>query len=818
MRNSHFLKLIYGLMLVMLSTAFVSCVDDNEDTEAPFLNISLTTLNFEESNGQPVEGGQDAFEISTNRKWRIVITEEDKKWVTLSQYEGEGSARIQVSVPGGEAREANIVVEMFNKVGPLMSETLTIKRGQIVPATLIYKETFGTKGEKDPNTNKYPFVDQYDGWEKSGEGSATVTYKGSGASLRKSGKLSEGYEGASGLTKLFFGANASFEVQKITLKESQTNLRLTFGGNYSKNNNGTYDNEFKPEKFHFYLSADGEKWSAAVPYEIKKANEFWVFATANFTLSKATATLYIKFAADEASVFSIDDVTLVTGNGGTPIDLSEGGEPEPPVPGEPKAITIPELIAMMTPSQTVIDASADRFFEAVVQNDVEGGNYSNNNLILATENSQDPQNGITLYGNQVEPSGDLKLAKGDKVKVTLYKGLAKVVNYKGMYEVTGGATDTWVKVEKTGTATITPFAITPDKLTDYQGMTVTIEKATPKAAGVWGVKSPHTFTAAGKEFAVFCKKDAKAFVGQPFTAVEGNITGIATVFKNNAQLSPRNMDDVKDFKAETSSPLITEVNPSILKFPSTGGAKTITVTTANQGENKLSASGLSGTLSATIDGNVVTVTATENKGDAVSQTLTISLESGNSKTISITQEAASPTSGNTITMTKESIVSGKTGSIELKTNNYGNQKVNDTSSWYTWIINGFNFTGAKIGIAEDKNGGGIQMQGNATDVSKQGRIDNTSVIADIQSIELVLKVATSSKYDPSYSLYAGTTVHPSKETGSKIEAISEKKIEGKFKIYTQKFDLSKGNYSYFSIMNDLTGALYIDSIKIVYKK
>lgn len=153
MRNSHFLKLIYGLMLVMLSTAFVSCVDDNEDTEAPFLNISLTTLNFEESNGQPVEGGQDAFEISTNRKWRIVITEEDKKWVTLSQYEGEGSARIQVSVPGGEAREANIVVEMFNKVGPLMSETLTIKRGQIVPATLIYKETFGTKETKMPTTS-----------------------------------------------------------------------------------------------------------------------------------------------------------------------------------------------------------------------------------------------------------------------------------------------------------------------------------------------------------------------------------------------------------------------------------------------------------------------------------------------------------------------------------------------------------------------------------------------------------------------------------------------------------------------------------------
>lgn len=33
MRNLNFLKLFYGLMLVMVSTAFVSCVDDNDDTE-----------------------------------------------------------------------------------------------------------------------------------------------------------------------------------------------------------------------------------------------------------------------------------------------------------------------------------------------------------------------------------------------------------------------------------------------------------------------------------------------------------------------------------------------------------------------------------------------------------------------------------------------------------------------------------------------------------------------------------------------------------------------------------------------------------------
>ena len=83
-----------------------------------------------------------------------------------------------------------------------------------------------------------------------------------------------------------------------------------------------------------------------------------------------------------------------------------------------------------------MDANADRYLDAVVMNDVAGGNYTFNNLILVTENATEAGNGITLYGSQVEPS-TLGLNKGDKVRVTLYKGLAKVVNYSGMYEVTG---------------------------------------------------------------------------------------------------------------------------------------------------------------------------------------------------------------------------------------------------------------------------------------------------------------------------------------------------------------------------------------------
>lgn len=636
MRNLNFLKLFYGLMLVMVSTAFVSCVDDNDDTEAPYLEVSPTTLIFG-LDGQPASGSQASFDISTNRSWKATV-KDDKSWVTLSKYEGEGSATIQVSIPENINDEASVVIEISNKVGVLMSETVKITSGSIAPTELIYNETFGTKGG---TASPYPFVDQYTDWVKSGEGSETVEYTGTAASLRQSGSTSAGYEGASGGTKLFFGASSSFVVNKITLKESQTKLKLTFGGVYYDFN--TKDNVFKPEKFHFYLSADGQTWSNAIEYTTKDADDNWVFATSNFTLKKATTTLYIKFAADVASVFSIDDPTLTTGAGGTEVDLEGGEEPEP---GEAKVITIPELNAMMTTTQTPVDATADRYFEAVVQNDVEGGNYSFNNLILATENATTAGNGITLYGSQVEPT-TIDVKKGDKVKVTLYKGLAKTVNYNGMFEVTGGKDDTWAKVEKLGsTATITPIIITADKLADYQGMTVTIQNATTATAGVWANTSSissHTFTAGGTEFVVFCKKDATAFIDQPYSVATGAISGLAAVNSNKGQLVPRNLEDVKNF--QSSTPTILSADPASWSFPSTGGTKDIEISVANMGSNTLSHSGLSGILSASIDGTKVTVTAEANSTTSdVKQTLKVTLTNGNSIDIPIIVEA--PSSGN----------------------------------------------------------------------------------------------------------------------------------------------------------------------------
>lgn len=316
MKNLTFLKLFVTTMFVMATALFAGCVDDNDDTEAPRLEVSPKTLVFD-TDGTPVEGSQSYFEISANRHWTATVLD-DKTWVTLSKMEGDGSDKVQVSIPEGITDEAKVLIQISNKVGVLMKEEVTIRSGNIVPAVVIYNETFGTTA---PSKSPYPFVDEFTDWVKSGEGSTTVEYAGSGASIRQSGKLSASYEGASGGDKLFFGNNANFIIQKITLKSDQTNLKLGFGGSYSQQITGGYDNEFKPESFHFYLSKDGTTWSNAIQYDYKQADEYWVYVTSNFTLKYPVNTLYIKFAADIASVFAIDDPTLSTGNGGQEIDL-----------------------------------------------------------------------------------------------------------------------------------------------------------------------------------------------------------------------------------------------------------------------------------------------------------------------------------------------------------------------------------------------------------------------------------------------------------------------------------------------------------------
>lgn len=699
-------------------------------------------------------------------------------------------------------------------------EEIDLAGGGVVPpdpsGDAIYENNFD-KTPAEKVDNKWPFLDQTDAWQNaSGTGNSTVTYTSTNVSVRTSGKLSGGYDGASGSNKIFFGsAPATFDINNITMPAGKTNYRIIFGGAYSQNNGGTYDNIFKPESFHVAVG-NGTDWSGNLTYEkiggSDTTDPYWVQFAVDFTLKEAVSQLSIRFTADLASVFAIDDVQLVEGNGGQEVDL-EGGV-VPPDPGEATAITIPELIAQMTDTEAPVDANADRYLDAVVMNDVAGANYTFNNLILATENATEAGNGITLYGSQVEPS-TLGLNKGDKVRVTLYKGLAKVVNYSGMYEVTGAKEATWCKVEKTGTVTSIPTAtIVAADLAKYQGMAVTIANASVAQAGVWAsasALSSHTFTADGANFTVFCKqsdeKNPSVFLDVPYKAATGNISGLAAVYKNNSQLVPRNLDDVAAF-SDSSTPMITGVTPASVSIPAIGGNETIIVSVANKGENVLSVSGLSGLLKATVDNanNMVTVTAQPNTGAVQNQTLTIAIAGGNSVTVPVTLLGVG--GGGTGEVVAFSITDIKADNADLPTNGYGSQVVATPSTWVSWTVGGIEFTGVKICESPASNGSIIQMQGNDSDAAKQAKLQNVTPIDGMSKIKIVFRSypdKSGSYYNPGYTMtVAGAAQTP-------VETYTDK---SGYREYVHEYDLAGLGADSFVLDNNKVGALYIESFEI----
>lgn len=173
-----------------------------------------------------------------------------------------------------------------------------------------------------------------------------------------------------------------------------------------------------------------------------------------------------------------------------------------------------------------------------------------------------------------------------------------------------------------------------------------------------------------------------------------------------------------------------------------------------------------------------------------------------------------PASGN-IEMTDASILSGKSGDVELVEKYYNSQNVTNESTWYTWKIGDTTFKGAKICISEGKNGKGIQMQGDAADATKQGFLFNATAFAkDIKTVTILFSTKATSTYAPSYTFYAAKAAN-GKDTAIKGKSTNE--VSGDFKTYTETFDLSAQNVKHFTLSNNTKGALYIEKIIITLK-
>lgn len=323
MKKLNLLRLLFGTMLLFAATAFTSCVDDNDDDGMPYLEVSPEALNF---SAEGVAEGPSAVTVKSNRPWILTfVSGED--WVTPSMTDGKaGTTEVEFSIPASNlSRKATLSFQLKNSYGAYFTKTITINQGEVVAEELIYKETFGTTGDKTP-------VASYEGWDKTGEGASTVTYTGAGVDIRSnlpSVGNGSAYEGSGGSNLMFGSADTYFTVQNITLPQGQTGYTLTFGASYFNAPDIEIYDQLTVE-----FSKDGEKWTDAIPYTFENfvAEKNWNLATLNFTLKEYSEHLYIKFLSTKKpdGNYRIDDVTLVTSAGGQQVDLDNGSITPPP--------------------------------------------------------------------------------------------------------------------------------------------------------------------------------------------------------------------------------------------------------------------------------------------------------------------------------------------------------------------------------------------------------------------------------------------------------------------------------------------------------
>lgn len=689
--SKHLFRLVFGAFFLVAATAFTGCSDDDDKSLTPKLTADPTALDFTDETATT-----QTVAITANCEWTVTASNLD--WATISPMSGKGNGTISVTVSelpaGTNLREGKISFTLihpeFGKWGQAESSVAVKQYGSGVtpPPTgdAIYANDFD-KEQATEGSSDWPFADQFEGWKnQTGTGADNVAYVANSISVRansaSNGSYSKYKDDASGVNNMLFRAGAELEIHKIALDPAQKNLCLTFGS--YKSLYGAEDNAFVTSEFHVYLSKDGENWAEIAydrPVEADEHSNYgtWALATANFTLKEVPSELYIRFISDLSSAHRIDDVKLFEGIGGTEVDL---GNVTPPTPGEAVVITIPEIIAKLTTSQVALDTNNDRYFEAVVVTDKEGGNFNGQNLQVMTPGATTAKNGITLYGSgkYTDPYDDgFTFVKGDKVKVTLKKGEARIVSYNGLYEVTGSKGADWVEIEKIGTETITPVVVDPAKLAEYQGMVVTVKGVTaPATAADWTTNEAfgkHTFTTSAGNMTVFVQKAMPGLVGTQFVAGStGDITGYASVNSNAAQVCPQRPEDVAAFMGEPSTdPAITKLDPTSLSFAATDNAKTVTVTAANADDCTIeAATDKSEQFTTSVNGMVVTVTPKENTTEqAITATLTIKLMKAgaavDTKTVAISQAGKSVPGGsgytrvNAVTAGKKYLIVAETG-------------------------------------------------------------------------------------------------------------------------------------------------------------
>lgn len=441
-----------------------------------------------------------------------------------------------------------------------------------------------------------------------------MTYLFNGMSVRANSPSNNNYskyEG-SGVNNLLFGSNNEFVIGKITLDAAQKNLCLTFGSYLSEY--GASDNAFDASKFHVSLSKDGDNW-VEITYDRPVADDehsqygTWALATANFTLKEVPAELYIKFNADIASSYRMDDVTLLEGVGGQEVDLN--------------------YVAPTTGAKIGEIKTAGKYKTAGTV--VARGKLA---YIIADETGA-----MMVYHNGNER------AVGDKISI---EGEVTIYNEASTPQF---SEDAVVTVESTGNAwTYNPTvcdASAMDQLLSVDPVCTEIQ-----FTGTLSIDGNYVNVAIdGASKAI---GSVKYIDNTTISDLDGAVVVVKGYFVGTSSGKYVNVLPYSIEAAGEVPPSIT-VNPTSLTFAAAGEAKTVTVTKKNADDCTIEASADNEQFTVEVSGDQVNVTAKENTAeDAISGTLTVKLmkagEAVATATVKLTQSGVSSGNEQTVTL------------------------------------------------------------------------------------------------------------------------------------------------------------------------
>ncbi len=826
MKKSNLLKLLFGAWMMVATIAFTGCVDDNEDTGAPFLNVTPENLMFGED-GQPVDQYNGQFIVESNRPWRVTV-EEDASWVTILEVSGEGDAAVPVSVPAyAGGRNAKVTFSIYNSYGTLQSQDVYVVQGDGVPVEkmLIYKETFGEVSEGDDG---WPMVNNYDGWAKSGEGSADVTYAGENASVRGNLVSSSwsSYEGSGGANIMFGKTPTNFIVKNIALTPEQTKLQLTFGLSYYQ---AASIDLF--QNFYVQLSADGERWTDNVPYSIDfVAGNNWDLATIDFTLMQPSEKLFVKFYAEEASKYRIDDITLTTGDGGAEVDLTTG-------------TIVPDEVTVTTAEALVLSGTSAQL----------GGTLSTAATVTEV--------GVQYIANAAEIDWTKATSLSTKENISasfhfMVENLTEGATYAARaYAVYGEGSTAYGEVVTFTPKNVETGATIASLVAYAQSLNVEFKKTAALSAyigkSVTGVIAANNEAGNLYNMISVVDNDGKPnsgllLYGSAYNSSKDFPVGAKITLTVNDKSVVENYNGLLEFKdleatvdasqtVEIVAPKLTVaeanggdyigmyIEVTGVKNSNTQGVKTWFSGDKNaynqffsDGTNKLIvrtskyAEFANYEIDAEATGSIFGVAQVYSYDGSESDMQLFPVRLSDIAAFSEVEDGPDDpvvpgddpiTSDADIYFTLNTL---ETQITDLTQNGYGAQVVADPATWLKWTAGEIEFTGVKVCKANADYPHTIQMQGNASDAAKQAIIQNVTAIEGMTKIKVTFRSYPTKFYEPTFTMTLGTA--EATPTKTKTEGTD-------YHTWVFEYTVPAGVTS-FKLHNNTQGALYMEKFEI----